>query len=176
MSGTTTNNGWTYPSGTDLAKLGASDIQTLAQGIDTSTGKGLIAWQSYTPTIGGTGWVLNNGTVAGAYCQIGKTVHFVARVTFGSTSTFGAGRPTVSLPVSASTSAANTDFVTNIAFYDSSATARYLGTCDFTTTYVDLFCWNSAGTYVVSAGVTSSAPMTWATSDQIFVSGTYEAA
>lgn len=41
MSGTTTNYGWTYPSSTDLAKLGASDIQTLATGVDTTLGTAL---------------------------------------------------------------------------------------------------------------------------------------
>ena len=39
MAGTTTNNGWDYPSSTDLVKDGAVNIQTLAQDIDTSTGK-----------------------------------------------------------------------------------------------------------------------------------------
>lgn len=36
MSGTTTNFGWTYPTSTDYVKDGATAIQTLATGIDTS--------------------------------------------------------------------------------------------------------------------------------------------
>lgn len=36
MSGTTTNYGWTYPTSTDYVKDGATAIQTLATGIDTS--------------------------------------------------------------------------------------------------------------------------------------------
>jgi len=36
MAGTTTNYGWTYPTSTDLVKDGATAIQTLASGIDTS--------------------------------------------------------------------------------------------------------------------------------------------
>lgn len=36
MSGTTTNYGWTYPSSTDYVKDGASAMQTIATGIDTT--------------------------------------------------------------------------------------------------------------------------------------------
>jgi hypothetical protein len=173
---TTTNNGWETPDDTDLVKDGALAMRTLGNGIDTSTGKGLIAWQSYTPTIGGAGWALGNATVTGLYCQIGKTVHFAIRVVFGSTSTYGAGRPTLSLPVTATSAAGNFDFVTNVAYFDNSATVRYQGTADFSTTNVDLFVWSASGTYVSSLGVTSAVPMTWGTSDVIYVSGTYEAA
>lgn len=37
MSGTTTNYGWTYPTSTDYVKDGATAIQTLATGIDTTS-------------------------------------------------------------------------------------------------------------------------------------------
>jgi hypothetical protein len=37
MAGTTTNYGWTYPTSTDLVKDGATAIQTLATGIDTTS-------------------------------------------------------------------------------------------------------------------------------------------
>lgn len=173
---TTTNNGWTTPNDTDLVKDGALAIRTLGNGIDTSTGKGLIAWQAYTPTLGGTGWVIGSGTRVGYYCQIGKTVHFTIRATFGSGATFGAGRPTLTLPVTAAAQSGNVDFVTNVAYLDDSATVRYIGACDFTTTTVDLFVQNAAGTYTTVTGVTSAIPMTWAVNDIIYVSGTYEAA
>lgn len=173
---TTTNNGWTTPDDTDLVKDGALAIRTLGQEIDTSVGDGLLAWESYTPTIGGAGWALGNATVTGLYCQIGKTVHFAIRVVFGSTSTYGAGRPTLSLPVTATSAAGNFDFLTDVAYFDNSATVRNKGTAEFSTTNVDLFVWGAAGTYVNALGLTSAVPFTWATSDVIYVSGTYEAA
>jgi hypothetical protein len=176
---TTTNNGWSYPSSTDLVKDGATNFQTLATGIDTSTGKGLIAWQTYTPVLGGTGWALGSTGAAavGYYCQIGKTVHFTARLTFGTVgATFGAARPTVTIPVTASSQSSNVDFVTNITYFDSSATQRYQGSCDFTTTNMDLFVWKTDGTYSNATGLTSAIPMTWAASDVIYLAGTYEAA
>jgi hypothetical protein len=176
MATTTPNNGWAVPTSTDYVKDGATAIETLGDAIDTSVGSGLLAWTSYTPTIGGAGWALGNATVTGLYCQLGKTVQFAIRVVFGSTSTFGAGRPTLSLPVTATSAAGNFDFLTDVAYFDNSATLRYLGAADFSTTSVDLFVWGSAGTYVSSLGVTSAVPFTWASTDVIYVSGTYEAA
>jgi len=64
-----------------------------SNGLITGTGTSLGAWTAYTPTLGGTGWAIGDGTVLGAYCQIGKVVFFRASVTFGSTSTFGAVWP-----------------------------------------------------------------------------------
>ena len=176
MATTTTNNGWDIPQSTDFVKLGADAIALLGQDIDTSVGQGLLTWQTYTPAIGGAGWALGNASVTGLYCKIGKIVHFAIRVVFGSTSTYGAGRPTLTLPVTATSAAGNFDFVTNVAYFDASATVRNQGTADFSTTNVDLFVWGSAGTYVNALGVTNAVPFTWTTSDVIYVSGTYEAA
>jgi len=67
--------------------------------------KGLIdgfgAWTPYTPswTSTGTAPAIGNGTLTGAYVQIGKWVQFRIQVTFGSTTTFGTGGLQVSLPV-----------------------------------------------------------------------------
>lgn len=41
MAGTTTNYGWTYPTSTDYVKDGATAIQTVATGIDTTLGTAL---------------------------------------------------------------------------------------------------------------------------------------
>ena len=174
---TTTNNGWETPDDTDLVKDGALAMRTLGQDIDTSVGTGLLAWQSYTPTLGGTGWSLGTtgASSVGQYVQLGKTVHFSIRMVFGTSgATFGAGRPTVTLPINAASSSA--DFIVDIAYNDSGSNLRYQGTADYATSVLDLFVWNAASTYVVTAGVTSSVPMTWAASDAIFISGTYEAA
>lgn len=59
MAGTTTNYGWTYPTSTDYVKDGASAIQTLATGVDTSlfnvTGGKTVGYQ-----------LLTSGTVSGS--------------------------------------------------------------------------------------------------------------
>lgn len=62
------------------------------------------AMTSYTPTWGssGTAPVIGNGTVIGAYSQIQKTVFFRLGVTFGTSTTFGTGNYTLTLPVAPS--------------------------------------------------------------------------
>jgi hypothetical protein len=176
MAGTTTNNGWDYPTSTDYVKDGATAIQTLADDIDTSVGTGLLQWTSYTPTLGGTGWALGSGSINGYYSKIGRVVNFQIRVVFGAGATFGAGRPTLTLPVTARSTSGNIDFVTDIAYEDASAGARYSGTAECSTSALDLFVWNSSTTYLSITGLSSAIPMTWAANDIIFVSGTYESA
>ena len=180
MATVTPINSWPVPESTDLVKDGAVAIESLGDAIDASVGSGLLAWVAYTPVLGGVGWSLGStGSAAvGYYCKIGKTVHFTARLTFGTVgqSFSASNRPSITLPVTATAASGNVDFVTSIAYYDSSATLRYLGSCDFQTAAMSLFCWNSAGTYLVGAPVVASAPFAWAASDEIHVSGTYEAA
>lgn len=64
------------------------------------------AWTSYTPTWGSTGTApaIGNGSLIGAYTQIQKTVFFRVGVTFGSSTTFGTGNYTLTLPVAPSSS------------------------------------------------------------------------
>jgi hypothetical protein len=45
-----------------------------------------------------------------------------------------------------------------------------------TTARVDCYALNAAGTYAVVTATSSTVPVTWATTDQIIVSGTYESA
>ena len=60
------------------------------------------AWAAYTPTWGAsTAPSLGNGTLTGTYMRIGKTVHFFINLTTGSTTTYGSGIYTLTLPVAA---------------------------------------------------------------------------
>lgn len=130
-------------------------------------------WRSFTPAVGGSGWALGNGTVAGRYSTTGKTVSFVATVTFGTTSTFGADGLTISLPRSRVGAAAVQTILCRMV--DSSAGKIYTGTGDI---------GNGATSVIVrylttlgeAPSVVSTTPFAWATSDQVTVSGTYEAA
>lgn len=69
----------------------------------------LGTWQSYTPvwTAATTNPVLNNGTLTGKYCQIGKLVFVKFRLVIGSTTTLGSGDWSISLPLGPSASHAN---------------------------------------------------------------------
>lgn len=175
---TTTNNGWTTPDDTSFVKDGALSIRTLGSAIDTSTGKGLIAWQTYAPVISSTGaapvWANGNGVYNYAkFCQIGKTVHFAIRFTFGTLTTKSTTNVmSISLPITAA--------VGNVMTFAASASvagnAFIMSVLSATTTTVQLFAINSAGTYANPNGVTASIPAAWVTGDSIIFNGTYEAA
>jgi len=172
MAGTTTNNGWAYPTSTDLVTNGATAIQSLADGIDTSTGKGLIAWQSYTPTF--TNFVLGNGTITLAkYCQIGKTVTVKLFVTLGSTSSVS-GRIGISLPVTSVND--NIDRTIGTAGLLAGGVSGTGFVAIGTTTRADLYALLASGTYVTNTNISSLIPGTWAAASTFSCQFTYEAA
>lgn len=167
MAGVTTNNGWDYPTSTDYVKDGATAIQTLATDIDTSVGTGLLAWQSWSPTLSG-GWANGNGVWDAKYVKLGKTVTFNAQFTIGSTTTKGSNI-LFSLPVTSKDSY----FLSFDAFC--SPNAQLIAFRNATTTG-NIVCINSAGTYATRATITATVPLTWATNDTITIRGTYEVA
>ena len=163
---TTTNNGWTIPADTDLVRDGALAIRTLGNGIDTSFGKWLSTW---TPTIGGTGWAIGNGSVVGRYHRIGDTVHWYLQFTFGSTTTKGTGGLAIGLPTTLS---GTVDQWCTGAFYDTS-----------TNTYYRLSGKQSGGSVIPYSGGTTMQvltstlyPVAYGTGDTIELTGTYRSA
>lgn len=166
---TTTNNGWETPDDTDLVKDGALAMRTLGQDIDTSVGTGLLAWQSWAPTLGG-GWSNGNGTWSAYYCQIGKTVFVQASFIIGSTTTKGTGL-TISLPVTAARAA----FQSFIAMSSSYQVGFLQGYIDTTSTCT-LVAINVAGTYASRTSIGATVPATWATGNSIQLAFSYEAA
>jgi hypothetical protein len=127
------------------------------------------SWQAFTPTWSGsvTNPVIGNGTFDGKYLQVGKTVQFHLVVTMGSTTTYGSGAWGLTLPVAPLTSHA-----VPAVYVDSSASTRCSGSGWLT---------NGSGIFrmlpptdAASSGISPTVPFTWATSDQIIISGTYE--
>lgn len=85
------------------ATVAAKNVGDLIGGDDWSAIKGNFdeiggAWTGYSPTLGGTGWAVGNGTVDGAYRLLGKRLEGRAYFQFGSTSTAGAGGATFTIP------------------------------------------------------------------------------
>ena len=163
---TTSNNGWTIPADTDLVRDGALALRTLGNGIDTSFGKWLTSW---TPTVGGTGWAIGNGTITGRYHRIGDTVHWYVQFTIGSTTTKGAGGLAISLP---STVSGTIDQWGTGAYYDTSAS-----------TYYRISGKQSGGSVIPYHGSTSmqvftnsSFPVAYGAGDTIELTGTYRSA
>lgn len=134
------------------------------------------AWTSYTPAWTGstTNPVINNGTIAGRYMQAGKYITFRVVITMGSTTTYGSGQYSVSLPPFAATATAAT-FQLVDAFYYSGANYKGYGRVLASGTTAALF---TPGTTAGGADrtVTNLVPFTFANTNIIVVSGTYESA
>jgi len=128
-------------------------------------------WGSWAPVLS-NGFSNGNGVWSSArYTQIGKTVHFKASFVTGTTSSYGSGMR-VSLPINAVASE-----VSQFSGYVQRSTTRYpILPLDMTSTYITLMASNAAGTYTTQVSMSSTVPHTWATGDQISISGSYEAA
>ncbi|MEV7908381.1 hypothetical protein, partial [Streptomyces anulatus] len=130
------------------------------------------SWTSFTPTWTGstTNPVIGNGTLAGAFLQVGKTIHFRIAMVAGSTTTFGSGTWSFNLPVAAAAVQSAAAFAD-----DFSASARYPGAAWLTSGVT------AAGVFRVlfgaggNTGASSTVPFTWAQSDRLHINGTYEA-
>ena len=166
--------GATGPTGSTGAT--GSTGPTGATGATGASASDLTAWTSYTPT-----WTsdsgtpsIGNGTLGGRYKQIGKTVFFNLKLTYGSTTTGGAGAWMFGLPVTAYD--ANYQFAVSIlnsglAWYGAIANGNYKNS----TSHFSIIHQNDTAT-TVWGGVTAGAPFTFGTSDTLTVSGSYEAA
>ncbi|GAA4358385.1 hypothetical protein [Angustibacter luteus] len=129
-------------------------------------------WTSYTPAwTAGANPVIGNGSIAGAYLQVGKRVDFRIDVTMGSTTTYGSGQWRLSLPTTPV--ARIWRWLANC--YDASASGYYGAWA----------AWLSSGPYAIvwapatTAGnndraIGAASPFTWATGDVLSVNGTYE--
>lgn len=73
----------------------------LVSGASGLSVQGFGAWAAFTPVLGAatTNPNIGNGSRTGFFVQLGKTVHFRARITWGTTTTRGVGSYTISLPV-----------------------------------------------------------------------------
>lgn len=116
------------------------------------------AWTAFTPTV--QSWTLGNGTVAAAYMQAGKLVHFRIRVNWGSTTVTAATLTLGGLPI-----ATHADFAAGLRWVarDASGPASFFGDADLL----------GAAT---AFNLRATTPFTWAADDYIVVTGTYEGA
>lgn len=140
----------------------------------TGTGSSWV-WQSWTPT-----WAnltVGNGTVAASYTQIGKTVIARTKVIFGSTSSMGTS-PTFTLPVTANSSYSTVNYIIGNVFIEDAGVAGYNGQVELrgSTTVGAMEVFGAASTYVNTAGITASIPMSWGIADNFSFYIVYEAA
>jgi hypothetical protein len=123
---------------------------------------------TFTPTWGasGTAPAIGNGLLQGIYSRQGNTVTASITLAPGSTTTYGTGTWTFSLPIS---NAANDSIGTLLAFDTSTGT--------YTTGVCNVLASASTAALLVASGATASwgatAPFTWATGDALRLTITY---
>jgi hypothetical protein len=154
-----------------IAGTGADAFSRLAIGADnaflkadSTAATGMVwdnsAWISYTP--GTANLTVGNGTLLGAYKQIGKTVTWRASFVLGSTSAIS-NDASFGTPITATNDGNRNG---NTYYLDVSTATYYIG-------------WYSAGYPRANSTfgtLTATFPFTWATGDHIYIWGTYEAA
>lgn len=163
MPGSSPVSGWPIPLDSDpLGDAAGEIIRDLVDGIEAG-------WVAYTPAwVGTVNPTLGNGTLAGRYKRIGKTVLYRIRLTIGSTTTIGSGAYRFSLPT-----AQNADYGTwtpigTAWLFDTSAPSNLMRHVVGHDT-LGCFLTDDAGTQVAH-----NAPFTWANGDQLRIAGVYE--
>jgi hypothetical protein len=153
--------------------VGANNTFLRAQSSAASGVEWAGAYTAFTPTW--TNLTVGNATNTGSYLRIGKTVQVNYRLAFGTTSVMTGGPLRVTLPFTASVVQGNP--WCGGAFIQDAGVSAYegwaiVGGGDNAIIYVI----NSAGTYTVPANITSTVPMTWASTDELNIGLIYEAA
>lgn len=127
------------------------------------------AWTSWTPTL--VNAALGNGTFTCKYIQFGKTVFFEFVFLLGSTSTVGTA-PTFTLPVT-SAATPSTTFPIARGHIDNTSGQFNAYAAWTTTTTATMRYWDTNNN---GAGITATAPGTFATGWTIVYAGEYQAA
>ena len=125
---------------------------------------------AYTPTWTGssTNPAIGNGTITGRYMRRGKTVTATINIAAGSTTTYGSGFWSFTLPFTADTTVSPIGVA---QILDSSTGTIYTGNViHVTSTTMVVYSHNT------TAPVGAAVPMTWAVSDTLRLTLTYEAA
>ena len=160
-------------SGKRIANVNATNLRAATAIFERGRTVAAGEWQDYTPTwaASGTAIGLGDATRSGRYALVGKTCYFRVALVMGSTTTFGTGTYTFTLP---QTSVAVPNAVTMVgvgSVWDASPSGRYTCTARLaSTTTVELI------VDTTGAQVGQTAPITFAQSDQIGIYGSYEMA
>jgi len=132
------------------------------------------AWTTYTPvwTAVTTNPALGNGILTGQYLQVGKTVYYWLNLTCGSTTTFGSGIYSLTLPVACYAGATIFGYVrgfnSGVATFDGQAIR-------VTSTTVQIELPTSAASNAM-VRLSNTVPWTIKAADTFMISGTYQAA
>jgi hypothetical protein len=128
--------------------------------------------QSYTPVLGAAGGspVIGNGTLTGRYFRQGKATHFSTRLIAGTTTNYGTGVLTVTLPFTPVSK--GRVGVTGTLIDISASDIYHISGYWINTTEITLV---THGTNGLHGSISGTAPFTLASGDEICLQGTFEA-
>jgi hypothetical protein len=157
--------------------VGANDTSlvadsTAATGVAWKTSATLYPWQTWSPSY--TRITVGNGTVVARYQQIGKTINFFFKLTWGTTTSVS-NYPVFSLPATAFNTV-NEFAVGNVTMQDLSAGKFFWGRVNVNSNLAVIQGEYTAGTWNELGVIDSTNPATWASTDIWTVTGTYEVA
>lgn len=149
--------------------VGANSTILMADSAQATGLKWAGAWTTWTPTL--TSMAQGNGTVTARYIQVGQTVDFSFKFVLGSTSTVSAS-PRFTLPT---TPYSLNNILTTVTYFDDNTGARNIASVYGNSTFPTSLFLTQTNSGALSF-VTATAPFTWAVSDIIYVTGSYETA
>ena len=134
------------------------------------------AWTSWTPTF--TNLTTTSGTLTAKYLKVGRLVQFNVRFVFGASSAV-TGDVNMTTPTAR---AEGRSGIYNLTLFDA-GTGNYIGAVLPSTSDTSLLVLRALGddagvgsNHIIQSALSSTIPFTWGTGDEIYVSGTYEAA
>lgn len=134
----------------------------------------LSAWTAYTPvwTAATTNPVLGNGTIVGKHRKIGRLVHFQIDLTMGSTTTYGSGAWSVTLPFAAAASSGS-----RIGNAQALGGSRFGGQIVVSPSATGIGAFFPASSAVSNySSAAAAVPFAWASGNELRITGTYESA
>jgi hypothetical protein len=133
-------------------------------------------WVAYVPVWTGatTNPVLNNGTIAGRYMRQGDLVVCQGKLSIGSTTTFGSGTYSISLPVQAANLLGGNSIIGSAWIRDSTGADFNALALEGATTFT--LRPGASATYAGNVTWTPTTPVTLANTDWVSWLLTYEAA
>ena len=158
-----------------------SDINDAVEALEAKVAIGntvLGTYTAYTPTFANL--TVGNGTSSAMFSRVNNVVNYFGYFTLGSTSAV-TGSVNITLPVTADAVYGTINGIPmgDMNIFDTSASAWFKGDLFSigSTTVARCRLWTTSGTAVVTnTNIGATAPMTWATGDQLFWNIRYEAA
>lgn len=151
--------------------VGANNKILMAASGETTGLKWAGEWTTWSPSYPYSSITVGNGTVVARYRQIGNSVEYFWRLTWGST-TSATNFPFISYPVAP----AYFNYNNGICNFSDTGVITYNGCSYFDSAGFLLTSVTTSGSYGYHGTVGPSLPTTWATGDTWVINGSYEVA